>query len=144
MSTLQFRNIDATPEAPVTEWGFEGILTALERGNVGHWRKIAARIAAEPYGDFADTVSQAVSICSDSGVASLMRTILEHHQRLAQDVAREEVASRLRAARDRSGLTTEQFARRLGTSRTRMSTYLSGKVTPSAALLVRAEARHIS
>ncbi|MGI8949078.1 MAG: helix-turn-helix domain-containing protein [Ornithinimicrobium sp.] len=38
-----------------------------------------------------------------------------------------------------SGLTTAEFASRIGTSRTRLSTYRSGQVTPSAALLVRME-----
>lgn len=34
-------------------------------------------------------------------------------------------------------VTPAQFARRIGTSRPRPSTYLSGTVTPSAALLAR-------
>jgi transcriptional regulator with XRE-family HTH domain len=36
-----------------------------------------------------------------------------------------------------SGMTRAEFASALGTSTSRLSTYLSGKVTPSAALLVR-------
>lgn len=50
---------------------------------------------------------------------------------------REEVASLVREYAERSGLPREEFARRLGTSRTRLSTYCSGRVTPSAALLLR-------
>ncbi|MDR0958793.1 MAG: helix-turn-helix transcriptional regulator [Propionibacteriaceae bacterium] len=42
--------------------------------------------------------------------------------------------------RERSGLGVRQFARVLGTSASRLSTYVNGKVSPSAALLVRAEA----
>jgi transcriptional regulator with XRE-family HTH domain len=34
-------------------------------------------------------------------------------------------------------LSQQDFALRLGTSRPRLSTYLSGKVTPSASLMVR-------
>lgn len=37
----------------------------------------------------------------------------------------------------RSGLTVAEFANRCGTSASRMSTYRSGSVIPSAALLVR-------
>ena len=48
-------------------------------------------------------------------------------------------AARVRAAVDRSGLTNAQFAELVGTSASRLSTYLSGKVTPSAALLLRME-----
>lgn len=36
-----------------------------------------------------------------------------------------------------TGLTDAEFARRVGTSASRLSTYLSGKVTPSSAMLVR-------
>ncbi|MDR1151363.1 MAG: helix-turn-helix domain-containing protein [Bifidobacteriaceae bacterium] len=45
-----------------------------------------------------------------------------------------------------SGLTAREFARRLGTSESRLSTYATGKVTPSATLLIRMEnlARHCS
>lgn len=38
-----------------------------------------------------------------------------------------------------SGLTNAEFARHIGTSASRLSTCLSGKVTPSAALLLRIE-----
>lgn len=37
----------------------------------------------------------------------------------------------------RSGLSQQDFALRLGTSRPRLSTYMTGKVTPSASLMVR-------
>lgn len=49
------------------------------------------------------------------------------------------MAARVRAAVDRSGLTNAQFAALVGTSASRLSTYLSGQVTPSAAMLVRIE-----
>ncbi len=45
----------------------------------------------------------------------------------------------MRAAVERSGLTNAQFAELIGTSASRLSTYLSGQVTPSAAMLVRIE-----
>lgn len=45
----------------------------------------------------------------------------------------------MRAAVEHSGLTNAEFAALVGTSASRLSTYLSGKVTPSAALLVRIE-----
>lgn len=51
---------------------------------------------------------------------------------------RAEVAAALRESLRRSGLTQAAFARHLGTSATRLSTYLSGTTIPSAALYVRA------
>ena len=50
-----------------------------------------------------------------------------------------EVAGRVRAAVARSRLTNRDFAQLIGTSASRLSTYLNGKVTPSAAMLVRIE-----
>ncbi len=50
-----------------------------------------------------------------------------------------EVRSRLNAALDASRLSQTAFAALLGTSQPRLSSYLSGKVSPSAKLLIRAE-----
>jgi transcriptional regulator with XRE-family HTH domain len=62
-------------------------------------------------------------------VSDLIRTIVEV----------KEVTDRVKAAQQASGLTVGQFATVVGTSRSRMSTYLSGRVMPSAAMLVRIE-----
>lgn len=51
---------------------------------------------------------------------------------------RTEIASALRASIQQSGLTQAEFARSVGTSSARMSTYLSGKTVPSAAIYLRA------
>ena len=45
---LRFRNIDTTPDAPVREWGFEGMLAALDRGYAPHWSRLASAVASEP------------------------------------------------------------------------------------------------
>jgi hypothetical protein len=43
VSTLRFRNIDASPDDPVETWPFEGVLAAIERapcltGSGWSWR----------------------------------------------------------------------------------------------------------
>ncbi|MGH3260633.1 MAG: hypothetical protein ACRDNS_01420 [Trebonia sp.] len=50
MSTLKFRNITAAVDDPVETWPFEGILTAVERGSLPDWRRLAAAIRADPWG----------------------------------------------------------------------------------------------
>jgi transcriptional regulator with XRE-family HTH domain len=47
------------------------------------------------------------------------------------------VAGQVRALVEASGLTAAEFASRIGTSRTRLTTYRTGRVTPSATLLRR-------
>ncbi len=54
------------------------------------------------------------------------------------DVDRATVAERLRAAVEDSGLSQAGFARALGTSASRLSTYLRGGTVPSAAWYLRA------
>ncbi|MGB4688928.1 MAG: helix-turn-helix transcriptional regulator [Candidatus Nanopelagicales bacterium] len=49
----------------------------------------------------------------------------------------EQVASSVEAAVQGTGLTGAAFAELIGTSASRLSTYASGKVTPSAALMLR-------
>ena len=49
------------------------------------------------------------------------------------------MVARVRAAVERAGVTKAEFASAVGTSASRLSTYLSGKVIPSAALLMRIE-----
>jgi len=51
---------------------------------------------------------------------------------------RVEVAAALHCTLTQSGLTQTDFARHLGTSATRLSTYLSGSTIPSAAIYLRA------
>jgi len=51
---------------------------------------------------------------------------------------RVEVAAALRGTLKQSGLIQADFARHLGTSATRLSTYLSGSTIPSAAIYLRA------
>jgi DNA-binding transcriptional regulator YiaG len=139
VSTLRFRNIDATPDEPVERWGVEGILAAIDRGSLTHWRRIAAAVRADPSGPVAADLDQALGLAEDAGVVATLRRVLLRARDDVEAAAREEVRLRLQALVENSGLTAAQFARRIGTSASRMSTYLTGKVVPSAALLVRSE-----
>lgn len=139
MSSLRFRNLDIHPSAPVTQWGVEGLLTAIDRGSLPDWRRIVSAVDADPWGPLTSDLSTAIELAEDRGVAvTLSRAIARARQR-AENRAREEVSRRLAALVSESGFTAAEFATRLGTSPSRLSTYLSGKVMPSAALLVRAE-----
>ncbi|MPZ62783.1 MAG: hypothetical protein GEU93_16115 [Propionibacteriales bacterium] len=51
---------------------------------------------------------------------------------------RTEIAAAMRGSVERSALTQADFARHMGTSAARLSTYLSGKTIPSAAIYLRA------
>jgi DNA-binding transcriptional regulator YiaG len=142
MSALKFRNITASVNDPVETWPFEGILTAVERGTLPDWRRLSAAVRADPWGPVAQQILEAVEISRPYGTSDLLTTVIERARQDAADAERDEVAGEVRDLVNRSGLSRQDFAVRLGTSRPRLSTYMSGKVTPSASLMVRM--RHVT
>jgi DNA-binding transcriptional regulator YiaG len=134
---LKFRNITASPNDPVETWPFEGILAAVERGTLPDWRRLAQAIAADPWGPVAQQVLEAVRISHPYGTTELLEGAVARARELAADAERDQVASEVRELVGHSGLSRQEFADRIGTSRSRLSTYMAGKVVPSAALMVR-------
>jgi DNA-binding transcriptional regulator YiaG len=137
MSALKFRNITASVDDPVETWPFEGILTAVERGTLPDWRRLAAAIRADPWGPVAQQVLEAVEISRPYGTGELLTAVVERARQEAADAEREQVAGEIRDLVAQSGLPQQDFALRIGTSHSRMSTYMAGEVTPSASLMLR-------
>jgi DNA-binding transcriptional regulator YiaG len=136
-TALKFRNIEASSEDPVETWPFEGFLAAVERGTLPDWRRLARAIKADPWGAVAQQVVEALSLSRPYGTAELLEGIIKRARDEAADSERREVAAEIRTLADDSGLSRQEFAQRIGTSRSRLSTYISGQVVPSAALMVR-------
>ncbi len=136
-TALKFRNLAVSPDDPVETWPFEGILAAVERGTLPDWRRLAKAIRADPWGPVARQVLEAVRLVRPYGTAELLEGVVARARELAVDSERTEVAAEVRKLVNDSGLSQHDFADRIGTSRSRLSTYMSGKVVPSAALMVR-------
>jgi DNA-binding transcriptional regulator YiaG len=136
-TALRFRNIDASPDDPVETWPFEGILAAVERGTLPDWRRLAAVIQADPWGPVAHQVLEAVRLARPYGTTELLEGVVALARTRAADSERADVASEVQALVAKSGMSRQDFAERIGTSRSRLSTYMSGKVVPSATLMVR-------
>ncbi len=134
---LAFRNLTITPEAPVSEWPTEAVQTALERGDLADWHRIVAAIRADPWGKTARQVEEVLSHSHPYGIAEAMQTALSRAREQAEACERAAVATEIREAVERSGLSRADFASRIGTSASRLSTYISGKVTPSATRMLR-------
>lgn len=135
--SLRFRNVDADPADPVETWPYEALVSALERGGVGDWVRVTAAIDREPWGEVARQVEDYLGYARPVGLAPLLERALARARQQVERRERDEVAAEVRSLVDATGLGAAQVARRLGTSRSRLSTYRSGRVTPSAALLVR-------
>ena len=85
----------------------------------------------------AQQVLEAVKLSHPYGTTELLEGVVSRSRQLAVESERKEVAGEVRSLVDQSGLSQHAFAERIGTSRSRLSTYMSGKVVPAASLLVR-------
>jgi ribosome-binding protein aMBF1 (putative translation factor) len=82
-------------------------------------------------------VEEVLSHSHPYGITEAMQTALSRAREQAEACERAAVAAEIREAVERSGLSRADFASRIGTSASRLSTYTSGKVTPSATLMLR-------
>jgi len=137
--SVNFRNVDASSAEDVRTWPYEALVAVIDRGLVADWKPVFAEIRRSPWGSVARRVERYLAYRERDGIGVLFALAIEHARTRADESERADVAARIRAAVERSGLTNAQFAELVGTSASRLSTYLSGKVTPSAALLLRME-----
>lgn len=79
---LQFRNLAVTPNDPVSQWGVEGLLTAIDRGSLKDWRRIAAAVDADPFGPVSVHLADALDLATDAGVVTALRRRLAAAQNL--------------------------------------------------------------
>ncbi len=137
MTPLAFRNVEASPDEPVELWPAEAIQAALERGGLPEWRRLTEAVSRQPWGPVARQLEAVLSYSRPYGVAEAIERAIELIRAEAEARERAAVAEEIAELARASGLTRAEFASRIGTSASRLSTYASGKVTPSAALLVR-------
>jgi DNA-binding transcriptional regulator YiaG len=134
---LTFRNLTTDPSEPVANWPNEAVQTALERGDLADWHRLAAEVMRQPWGRTARQLEEVLTYSRPYGVAEAMEEVIARARTRAEQAEREEVAAEIRRAVDRSGLSRAEFASRVGTSTSRLSTYVSGKVVPSSTFMVR-------
>lgn len=137
--TMAFRNVDASPEDPVRTWPYEGLIEVVERGLIGDWKPILAEIRRDPWGVVARRVERWAAQSPQEPAAPFFALVVSRARQDTHEQERADVARRVREAIDRSGLTASDFALQVGTSASRLSTYASGRVMPSASMLLRME-----
>ena len=118
---LAFRNVQADPADRVESWPYEA-----------------------PRGEVAADLQPYLSYEQPYGVEPLMTSVIKAARAHAQGEEKVTVGARVRELVASSGLTRRAFAEALGTSATRLSTYCTGSVTPSATLLLRMERASLS
>lgn len=135
--TVAFRNVDVDAGSAVADWPFEALVTAIERGTLDDWVRITTAIDADPWGPVARQVEDYLAYEAPYGVGPLLARAIARSRREAEERDRADVAAEVGELVAASGLSMGELASRLGTSRTRLSTYRSGRVVPSAALMSR-------
>lgn len=137
MTALAFRNVDVSPDDPVVEWPLEAVQTALERGGLSQWRRLASAIREQPWGPIARGVEEVLAYSRPYGVALAMERVIALMREEAEAEERRSVAAEVDRLVRESGFSRSEFASLIGTSASRLSTYATGRVTPSAALMLR-------
>lgn len=130
---LVFRNIDAAESHPVETWGFEGLLTALDRGGLSQWRRIGEAVRNDPWGKVASGLEEVFQVAEDSGAVALLQKVLSD----ARQTDKQSFGEQFTVLLEEPGMTQAQAAAFLGTSRTRVNSYCNGAVTPSAIVVER-------
>jgi hypothetical protein len=78
MTELKFRNINVSPDAPVSLWGVEGITACLERGHLKYWRKLAVALQGDSTGRLHEETRLALQFLEHpNGVATLFAEMLD-------------------------------------------------------------------
>lgn len=114
-----------------------GFKQLVEHGNAHQWRQHLAAVAADPWGENATRLTDLARTTGLPGVAAILDRCIQHFRTATEVDERRVIANRVRELVKISGLSQRAFAARVGTSASRMSTYVNGQVTPSAAMLLR-------
>lgn len=134
---LGFRNVEVPPGMPVDAWPYEAVVATIERGTIGNWLVLTRSIDADPWGPVARQVEEYLGYEQPYGVGPLLERAVSRAREQQRRRERDEVTAEVRRLVEESGLSLTDLASRLGTSRTRLSTYRTGTVVPAATLMVR-------
>jgi ribosome-binding protein aMBF1 (putative translation factor) len=139
MMVVQFTRLTTSWHDPIDQWPYEAVVTTMERGLVSDWQPILRELRARPFGRIARYVTHYAKNPDDKAAAAFFAEALRRARVSQEEREREEVIRRIRRAIDATEVSQADFAKLIGTSASRLSTYLSGQVTPSAGMLVRIE-----
>lgn len=134
---LLFEDIDPERDAPEPITSIDQLHDLVDRGSIVEWRHQLAAIAASPWGPYADRLLEIGRASDRPSTLAAIASAVEQCQEWCRDRERDQVAREIRHLVAVSGSSQREFASRIGTSPSRLSTYVRGTVTPSAAMLLR-------
>ncbi|MBY0441820.1 MAG: helix-turn-helix transcriptional regulator [Mycobacteriaceae bacterium] len=125
------------PGGPVEFWSTAAIGSALKNGDIATWQQIAAALNRDPYGRTARQVEEVLTVTGQHGISNALREVLDRARMQLEADERHEVAQHIRLLMDRSGLTLQEFASRIGVPSSALADYLNAKTSPAASMMVR-------
>lgn len=131
ITDLDPRDAVAVPEHP------DDLLLAVDKLGVPEWRRLLANIAVNPWGPEATRLHELALAADLPAPAQAIEWCAKVYRRRFEEAERLEVAKEIRRLVAISGCSQRQFAQYIGTSPSRLSTYVNGLVTPSAAMMLR-------
>lgn len=132
---LLVRGLNLTDAAPAVRTVEQ--LREAARGTLPDWRREIAVLVVNPWSPYAEQLPSLAFDADAPGMAGHIRDVVELCRAQHKDREREEVAQEIRRLVAASDMTQREFAALVGTSPSRLSTYISGWVVPSAAMLLR-------
>jgi hypothetical protein len=124
-------------DRPVEFWPTSAIRAALDNDDLTVWQRIVVAIKRDPFGRTARQVEEVLETTQPYGVSKALSEVLSRSRDQMEASERAEVARHVRLLLDRSGLAQQEFASRIGVPADDFATYLAGKVSPSASLMIR-------
>jgi len=135
---VMMTGVDVTqPGTPVRTVEDAAALFSFGAGDLRGWRGQAALLAANPWAPYAADLQHLLEQAGMTVAAQRIEDITQVYRRRLEKHERLQVAQFIRKAVEESGLLQREFAQLVGTSASRLSTYMNGGVTPSAAMLLR-------
>lgn len=117
---MTHRHLEYPPDTPVEELPAAAIVDLLERGDLEAWQPIAAAVARDPLGPFAEKVMRLLDAYPMYGTSPLWRAWIDRCRARAER-ARPGPAVGLSDLRQAMGLTQVELAGRVGMSQSDLS-----------------------
>lgn len=124
-------------DRPVEFWSTSAIRSALQSGDISTWQLIVVALKRDPYGRTARQVEEVLEGTESFGISKALSEVLTRARAHLEANERAEVARHMRVLIERSGLSQQEFASRVGVPADTLRDYLSGAVSPPASLMIR-------
>ncbi|CAN5255214.1 hypothetical protein BH11ACT6_BH11ACT6_20250 [soil metagenome] len=124
-------------DRPVEFWSTAAIKSALEIGDITVWQRIVVAIKRDPFGRTARQVEEVLEDAEPYGISKALSEVLVRSRQHLEANERAEAARHVRLLLNRSGLTEQEFASRIGVPGADLLIYLEGNVSPPASLMIR-------